>query len=525
MENNLERVSTVQQTDMGSTRLPLELQQQIYSCLDTRSFHAARNVCKWWRFASLDAVTLSRQLHKLPVLPPASAGKSSPQEMQSLWSEAAHTLLLGTRVQRQQDLPGTTAMAQKLGFTLGPRVIMATKGDRTVTINDRTIALFDTSGGQPKVTMQRLLNDYTETVGSAPWLRVAPTSYRELALSASGILLAVAHERTIQIYDLAARPDSIVVHEYIDSAAGHHICGLEFEQHDRVLRVSLSGKGAVLYLGTPAAEKLSNTTGTREHWSSKAGLSHVFLHSALLAINSQDNTSEHVGRLSGLQLLRPWQEGFLFAAQRHGGNESSHYVLAHIKCSVPGTTHELTAEPGSVAILARLESFLSAWDYTLNSKNESGMGLSENMPSAHEHHTTLALSPDSNMLVVAERNKKTIRPVPLTQLFLYRLPGERRMLGLLEEQLRERSGESATLPGVLGKLETGRAYPRGRSGTTDGLMKYNVARIPLCLSTLRGAVSELKFEQVMDVDTGSARAFALTACTTEAVKGWTVTEL
>ncbi|TKA65563.1 hypothetical protein B0A55_10435 [Friedmanniomyces simplex] len=523
MENNLERVSTVQQTAMGSTRLPLELQQQIYSCLDTRSFHAARNVCKWWRFASLDAVTLSRQLHKLPVLPPASARKSSPQEMQSLWSEAAHTLLLGTRVQRQQDLPGSTAMAQKLGFALGPRIIMATKGNRTVTINDRTIALFDTSGAQPKGLTQRLLNDDKETVDSAPWLGVTPTSYRELALSASGTLLAVARERTIQIYDLAAQPDSFVINEYVNSAAGHNICGLEFEQNDRVLRVSLSGKGAVLYLSTPAAENLSNKTGNMEHWNRKAGLSHVFLDSMLLAINAQDDTSEHAARLAGLQLLRPWQEGFLFAAQRHGGNESSHYVLAHIKCSVPGTTHELTAEPGSVAILARLESFVSAWDYTLYSKNESGMGLSENMPSAHEHHPTYALSPDSNMLVVAERNKKTILPMPLTQLFLYRLPGERRMLGLLEEQLRERSGESATLPGVLDKLETGPAHSQGRSGTTYG--KHNVARIPLCLSTLRGAVSEMKFEQVMDVDTGSARAFALTACTTEAVKGWTVTEL
>ena len=86
--SSLERVLTVHQASMGATRLPLELQQQIFSFLDTKSFYAARNACKWWRFASDDAVTLSRQLKKLPIHPPVEPWKCSSHELQCLFHEA-----------------------------------------------------------------------------------------------------------------------------------------------------------------------------------------------------------------------------------------------------------------------------------------------------------------------------------------------------------------------------------------------------------------------------------------------------
>ena len=520
METTLERVLTVHQTAMGATRLPLELQQQVYSYLDTRSFYAARNVCKWWRFASLDSVTLSRQLQKLPILPPADARNASPQELQSLWNEAAHTLMLGTRVQRQPDEPSSTSVAQSMGFQAGPKVTSTTNGERTVTINDRTVALFDTSGRQPKMLAQRPLNDLKETVGSGPWLKVTPSSYHELALSSNGRLLAVAQERTVQIYDLLAEPDSFTVNEYISSAAGHYICGLDFEQNDHVLRVRLSGKGAVLYLGTPSNNVERNEAATMEHWKSHAGLRHMFLDSVLLSLESQNSGRDHVARLSGLQLLRPWQRGFLFAAQRHGGNESSHYVVGHVRSSAPKGAHAIVAEPESVTILTRLESFLSAWDYTLNGKNESGMGAWEDMPSAHEHHPSYVLSPDGTMLVIAERDKKAIRPMPLTQLFLYRLPNEQRMVKALRDQEQAKQGRWATLSSFLDKLEQGVA----RAGNGDVVMKdatkadakHKVARLPLCLSTVRGLVHELRFERTMD-------SSALTASTTEARRIWNIT--
>jgi hypothetical protein len=48
----LHRVHSVKQTSMAATSLPLELQQQIFTFLDPRSFNAARSVCRYWHFAS-----------------------------------------------------------------------------------------------------------------------------------------------------------------------------------------------------------------------------------------------------------------------------------------------------------------------------------------------------------------------------------------------------------------------------------------------------------------------------------------
>ncbi|KAK0947249.1 hypothetical protein LTR29_001204 [Friedmanniomyces endolithicus] len=524
IENLHEPVLIILQVAMAATRLPLELQQQIYSNLDTRSFHAARNVCRYWRLASLDAVTLSRQLQKLPILPPVNTTRSSLQGLQGAWSEAASTLMLGTRLQRQQDTPSRTIAVQRSGYVTCPWIASATNGDWTVTIDERTAKLFDTSGAQPKIFKQWPLKDRDGIIGHGSWLTVTPEANQKLAVSASGTLLAVACKRAVQIYDLIAGPDPFPPHSHgLDSAADHHICGLDFEQNDRVLRVQLSGKGAVLYLGTPALENHSTEAGTIEYWTSKQGLRHTFLDSRLLALpGAQEATSDNSRRLSGIQLLKTFRNGLFFAAQQHGGNESSHYVLAEIRGSDTAAQHEdmhhLTADPDGVTILARLESFLSAWSFTLNGKNENGVGLWENMPSAHEHHPMYALSPDSTMLVVAERDQKVTRPVPLTQLFLYRLPGERRMVKRLEEQERRKRETWATLSRLVENPASAAAsVGRAREGGNG----YRVARIPLCLTTIRGAVTELKFERATDMSSG---AFVVTACTADTVRRWTVTE-
>ncbi|KAI6870697.1 hypothetical protein KC343_g2472 [Hortaea werneckii] len=572
MDNSLERVLTVHQSSMGSTRLPLELQQHVFAYLDAKSFWAARNVCKWWRFASVDAVTLARQLRKLPILPPADAGRLTPREMHDLFAEASYTLMLGMQVKRGADEEGTMSAPQRQGFFAGPRVTATSSGTRTVTINDRMIALFDTAGDTPRLLTQRPLNDLKETVGNGPWLKVTPSSYHELALSSDGNLLAIAQERTIQIYDLSAEPDSFTVNEYIPSAAGHYICGLDFEQNDHVLRVRLSGKGAVLYLGTPplnpdrkSEQQQQQQKANIWHWKSKAGLRHVFLDSTLLSLHShQPNGSGSTSpdpdaRLSGIQLLRPFEGGYLLGAQKHSRKESSHYVLAHVRCSSPSTTTtatdpyssspSLTAEHTTLTLLARLESFLSAWDYTLNgtsdphsSTSSGGMGRWENMPSCHEHHPSYALSADMRFLVLAERDKKRIRPVQLSQLFVYRLPGEAELGGRVrgvvgkgeqDEQQQEEEEEE----GMMGVgSDAGGAGDEVRDEwEVEKGKKHVVARIPLCLSTIQGAVNELKL-----VEEGGAscygeeegksggkggKSFVLTALAWDAAKKWTFSQM
>ncbi|KAK5108607.1 hypothetical protein LTR62_008183 [Meristemomyces frigidus] len=502
---------------MGSARLPLELQQQIFSFLDPKSFYAARMVCKWWRCASFEFV-LSRQLNKLPLLSPDKRSSGKPVDSFEVWKEAAYTLMLGMNVQREPDSHSDRHIPGHSSFVTGPRVSSVTNGDFTVTINDRTIALFDTSGELPQTLAQRPLNDQKETVGGGPWLRITPSSYHELALSNDGRILAVAQERTVQIYDLLAEADSFTVNEYISSAAGHYICGLDFEQEDRVLRVRLSGKGAVLYLGTPGASEHSNNP-TLQYWRSNAGLRHMFLDSALISFPTT-SVNDTASRLSGLQLLRPWREGFLFAAQKHSTNESSHYILGHLSCSTPHNASAPTVEPESVAVLARMETFLSAWDYTLNGTRDGGMGLWENMPSGHEHHPNFELSPDGTMIVLAERDKKVVRPTPLTQLFLYRLPDEGRLVSALHKERARRAQQWPSGTSFVDRLERRGSAAQGvRSSEGGNEAKSIVARLPICLSTVRGTVDKMCF---MRRESGVQ---VLSAVSTEVTRRWALTML
>ncbi|CAK4028350.1 hypothetical protein DOTSEDRAFT_68487 [Lecanosticta acicola] len=520
MSHSLERVLGVRQTSKAATSLPLELQQQIFSYLDTRSFYAARKVCQYWHFASTDAVPLAKQLQRLPILPRVDAATSTPSQLYDLFDEAARTLMVGVKTERTHDKPGLLTKASKLGFPINPRVTATTNGNKTVTLNGRVIGLFDTSGDTPVCLAQRPLNDLKETVGSGPWLNIQPNSYNELALSSDGSLLAIAQERTIQIYNLLDEPDSFTISEYVSSASGHYICGLDFEQDDYVLRVRLSGKGAVVYLGTPQGVEEAGTKATMQHWKSRAGLKHTFVDSSLLAVSSSSrNPDDHAPRISGLQLLRPFENGYLFAGQKHGGGESSHYILGHVKCSISGTSQTLTAEPANVAILERLESFLSSWDFTLDSSSEGGIGLWENMPSAHEHHPRFTMTLDKCFLALAERDKKRIRPAPLTQLFVYRLPTEQELRATLAQTQADRKGTWTTLAGFLDKLETERPQAEHQPVVPPPRLQYTVPRVPLCLSTIQGDITDMTFHSV-DESTCS-----ISASTDETTRTWLLQEM
>lgn len=511
MSAPLERVASVRQTSVASTGLPLELQQQVFSYLDTKNFYSARQVCKWWKFASTAPFTLARQLRRLPILPPVDAASSSPHELQELYDEATHTLMVDVRTERAFDTPGRLTKASQLGFHVNPRLVATPNGEFTARLDGRVIELFDTTGSKPVLKSRRALNDLKETVGNGPWLKCQPNAYNELALSSDGSMLAISQERTIQIYDLLADPDSFTVNEYISSASGHYICGLDFEQNDHVLRVRLSSKGTVLYLGTPPSLEEQDMTATVEHWKSKAGLKHTFLDSALLTVPVHDGTDQ-TARFCALQLLRPFGNGWLFAGQQHGGGESSLYVLGHVKTSIPHNTCTRTVEPGSVSVLARLESFLSAWNHILEAKSDDGMGLWENMPSAHEHHPRFAMASNGDFLALAERDKKRIRPAPLTQIFVYRLPTEEHMRGTLAQKEVESKGRVSSVDSFLDKLEN--QSVKTESSKLVSKPKHNVARIPLCLTTMQGDVVDLKVQLVND------QTCSVSASTAETTMNW-----
>ncbi|KAF2722836.1 hypothetical protein K431DRAFT_221200 [Polychaeton citri CBS 116435] len=472
---------------MSAMSLPLELQQQIFSFLDTKSFYSARQACRWWRFASNNTVTLSRHLKKLPILPQVDPRTSTPLELQGLFNEAAYSLLVGLDVQRKHDLPGNVS-----DVLPAQRICATSNGDRQVTLNNRIISLYDTSSKPRRLLTKRPQNDLKETVGGGPWLRVNSKAHHQLALSSDGNMLAVAQERTIQIYNLTDEPDSFTVNQYISSAAGHYICGLAFEQGDHVLRVRLSGKGTVLYLGTPpTAAKSMGKKANIEFWKSKAGLRHSFLDTSRITLASSDD--DYTARLSGLQLLRPLRDGWLFAAQCHGGSQCSRYVIGHIRASVPDNTSESTAESDGVTILADLHSYLSAWHYSLNTHAETGLGMWENMPSAHEHHPVFAMNEDSNLLALGETDKKCVRPKPLTSLFLYRLPTLKSMEAMLSQRSRQSGAKWASLSSFLDRLETQQRDEDTVMEDTSPEPKYEIGRLPICLSTIRGDLTDLAF--------------------------------
>ena len=69
------------------------------------------------------------------------------------------------------------------------------------------------------------------------------------------------------------------------------------------------------------------------HWAGEHGLKHTFLVSSLLTLETEASSEHRSARFSGLQLLRAFDDGYIFAAQKHGRGESSHYILGHVKCS------------------------------------------------------------------------------------------------------------------------------------------------------------------------------------------------
>lgn len=527
---------SVKQTSMAATSLPLELQQQIFACLDPRSFNAARTVCRYWHFASQDSVTLEKQLRRLPILPQPNARQSTAGELLRLFDDAAHTLMLDMQVKRERDAQGSLTGPSKQWFHSGPHVCAATNGTRTVTINDRQLALYDTTVTPFRLISKRPINDLKETVGSGPWLKISPLSNSDLALSSDGTLLAIAQERTIQIYDLLADSDSFTVNQYISSASGHYICGLNFEENDHVLRVQLSGRGAVLYCGAPPSDRKSNRKADIDHWKSKSGLRHTLLDSHILTVpddNDEATSTDQSARLSGLQILKPFDSGYIFAAQRHGGGKSSHYVLGHVRASIPHNTTAPVVEPSSVTILAKLESFLSGWDYTLHclKNKELGFGLWETTPSAHEHHPSFALAPHADLLILAESDKKRVRPSPLAQLYAYRVPSESQMRKTIASQQQQRDGKWSNLASFLDKLEAQQGDRRRRISMKHddfearlSKTEFKIGRVPTSLGTIEGDLTEMKFDE-QAVWGDDEKKSVLSAATTDATKRWELLEL
>ncbi|KAI4722463.1 hypothetical protein E4T48_01364 [Aureobasidium sp. EXF-10727] len=459
--------------------LPLELQQQIFSYLDPWSFYASRNVCRYWKHASRDAVTLANQLGQLPIEPTTWAKKADSKRRESVYDEAARALMLGMRVKASASTDAS--LSARLDKT---KLAVSKDGKRAVSLHDRTITHYDTTTAEPTIISTRPINDLRTAIGGGPWFKCSPTSMYELALSSDGRMLAIALERTVQMYDLTTSADSWPVASYITSATGHYIAALDFEHNDSLLRVQLSNKGVVVYLGSPKEAKPG-----LEHWQDKGGLKHAFLDASKLSLpptEPVDGAPAVSQRFAGLQLLRPFANGWLAAAQKHATNvQSGSYCLAHVPFSqIHG--HVLTAER-AVTVLENLPVHLS----------EHIQHLWHDLPSAHINHPHFALSPNSSLLAMSESDSSsTATSPPTNRVFLYRLPSAEKLLETLKPQ-----------HPLLQKLDAEHEY------------KYHIKRLPTSLGSIAGKILDFTFESV---DSGANSPLAVTAVTDTGAMTWTL---
>lgn len=468
---------------MASEKLPLELQLHVYSYLDPRSFNAARSVSRWWRYASKDSVTLAAQLRQLPIHPLISAKTTSPEHLQTIYNEAAHTLMLGMKVDSLED------DGQPLSARVDKsKIAVSADGRRAATLEDREIIWWNTEHSQCQVISRRPLNDLRTAIGGGPWFKCAPTSIHELALSSDGRIAAVALERTIQIYDLSASPDSWPVSSYIPSASGHYIAGLEFQHNDSLLRAQLSNKGAVVYLGSP-----KETPQPLQHWQGKGGLKHAFFDSSRATLTSL-TSSRLPETLAGLRLLRPFRDGWLFAAQKRcAATQSASYCVGHVAVSaVDG--HVLTAEKTS-SVLTELPSSVSSTPLP-----EIVHKFWHDLPSAVVQHPHFSMSADGSLLAMSENVGTFAIVESFSRVFVFCLP-------------------SAAV--LSANLDCIRAKMHGH-GVVTSRNHHIVQRLPLSIGTIAGKVLDFRFE---DVDnSGSDYQYQLSALSQSGSRSWTIAQ-
>jgi hypothetical protein len=303
--------------------------------------------------------------------------------------------------------------------------------------------------------------------------------------------------------------ESKAITRFIADGCDRRITGLDFEQDDHMLRVQLSGDGAVLYVGSASGQ--NNAKATMDHWRGNAGLKHTFVDSSRLTSSSSKGPKL---RFSGLQLLQPSHGGYIFAAQRHSATESSRYVLGHMTSSINPYTTTQAAEHASVTELAALESFMGSRNYAMKELSDLGMGGWEIMPGAHELHPRFGLSGD--LLVVAERDKKSVRSGSTwTQLFLYRVPSERRISAMLEE------ADSIKDEDIEAFVEAWSDRRIVNEVDAAEKIQYNVARIPHCLGGMVGEVTDIEFT---NVGSGGQQNRRLKVATEETAKVWSLVD-
>ena len=259
---------------MAAASLPTELLQLIYEILDPRSFYCARQVCKWWCQASNDVVVLRNHLDKLPVTQPS--GPTHRQELdwyRLMFEKVAYANLMGMRLETlENSSTGYARKSDKLKFAA------SSDGSRLAALDSGLLTVYDTTTAALQTVHEQPTNSYKWMLGPGPWFKSAPNACFELAISADKSVVAIALERTIQIYKLGVLTTA-PLSKWLVPACGDYVVGIEFGHGDRLLRLQLS-KGHVIYIGEPGKPE----SDTFAYWQS--AMHQVYLDSAQVQLQA-----------------------------------------------------------------------------------------------------------------------------------------------------------------------------------------------------------------------------------------------
>ena len=302
------------------------------------------------------------------------------------------------------------------------------------------------------------------------------------------------------MYDLSAGADSWPVACYINSASGHFIAGLHFEHNDSLLRVQLSNKGTVLYLGTPKDE-----SADLNHWQGKGGLKHAFIDTSKMVFRG----GEQGGRLAGLQMLKEFEGGHIFAAQKHVPSSysetTSKYVLGHVKVEemdrhLPTTETSVTiledmdvTHPNIMTANAGGEKELASQEKQVQvSNNEAWPAL----PTAKESHPHFSLADNGILLALAEaRTGSSASKVdPASRVFIYRVPSTEDLRAKLLASHQSEQKRDLTDDGTAGNSEHQNDPTKEDHASEE--RKYTVRRLPLYLGAIKGKLMKFDFAAV-----------------------------
>ncbi|KAF4549546.1 Hypothetical protein D9617_21g097670 [Elsinoe fawcettii] len=383
-----------------ATGLPAELDLLVLSALDPFAYQSLSRTCYGWRQASQDDLALKRQIASLPLNKIDGVDEIDRAELSPTWTSAADSLMLNARLQAHDTTTTSMAGGRETKVAYSPDL------GRHVSLNARILTLYQDSSDEEHgraILGQALLNDVRSKSRHGPVLRNAPSCVFEIALAEHSNLVAVALDRIIQVYDLD-QPTDVPAASFIGAAAGHFITGINFEKDDSLLRITLSNKGVVLYLGSSEA---TNSSSELDYWKSSSGLDNVYLNSTKLVLPGQTGH-----RLACLQLLTETPAGQFWTAQLHSNAGPLGYVVGRLPISAAGTTDGLQA----AEIIAHLASTHPHADRNNHFWATAPQNKEQSKPQYRLTH-------DGRFLVVIEEGKSHFTPAPTgNRLFVWKMP-------------------------------------------------------------------------------------------------------